>query len=92
MNGIYGLFNTPIITNHGMIVGLCVDGTFKMQPSPVINVTCFVPQFVQYQQYPQHPQNIKDDKMSFNDYFKLQEQRNEETRRIIQSQNGGNYR
>jgi hypothetical protein len=37
----YGLFETPVLTNHGMIAGMTSDGTYKFVPNPVINVNDF---------------------------------------------------
>jgi hypothetical protein len=37
----YGLFETPIITNAGMITGMGIDGTYVMRSNPVINMADF---------------------------------------------------
>lgn len=37
----YGLFNTPLLTNHGMITGITIDGQYKFMPTPVINMNDF---------------------------------------------------
>jgi len=37
----YGLYDTPILTNHGMITGITIDGQYKFMPTPVINMNDF---------------------------------------------------
>jgi hypothetical protein len=42
MYSTYGLLETPVITNHGMITGLTIDGYYKFMPNPVINMSDFL--------------------------------------------------
>ena len=37
----YGLFQTPILTTHGMITGVTIDGYYAYQPAPVIKMSDF---------------------------------------------------
>ena len=37
----YGLYETPVFTNHGMIIGITTDGNYKFMPTPVININDF---------------------------------------------------
>jgi hypothetical protein len=37
----YGLFQTPLLTTHGMITGITLDGMYTYQPAPVINMNDF---------------------------------------------------
>jgi len=60
MSSTYGLFNTPVSTNHGMIYGITVDGYPKIMPTPVINIDNF--------SRPSH-NYVQEKKYNINEYY-----------------------
>lgn len=64
----YGLFETPVFTNHGMVAGMTSDGIYKFVPNPVINMNdFFTPQY-----------NYCTDKrtMPIDDYIRQEQEKN----------------
>jgi hypothetical protein len=63
----YGLFQTPILTTQGMITGITIDGFYKYQPAPVINMNDFF--------RPKYEQCKKEEYLSFSERDRIAEEK-----------------
>jgi len=60
MSSTYAFYETPIFTNHGMIIGITTDGNYKFAPSPVINMNGF---------YRSNNNNVGEKKYGIGEYY-----------------------